>query len=192
MIAATPPNLVPTYAPDKDTIVNGKINTKKDIGVDVKVKIDERDITDHTTFLHENCDPACGWKDPTRSEDPEFLIHIKTCTLTITKINGADDETYVFDVFKDGDKYSEVTIRGNSSQTLIELPVGNYTIAENSGWSWRYTPNYGGNGVLDAGHSEGELTCTNKKGPDEWLNGYSDVTRNIYGFTTTTTTDGNN
>lgn len=197
MIAATAPNLVPTYAPDKDTIVNGKINTKKDIGVDVKVKIDERDITDHTTFLHENCDPACGWKDPTRSEDPEFLIHIKTCTLTITKINGADDETYVFDVLKDGVKYSEVTLQGTgagSSQTLIELPVGNYTITENSGWSWRYktTPTYGGNGTLSAGNPNGELTCTNEKENDSWLDGYSEVTRNIYGFAHTTTANDNN
>ena len=85
-----------------------------------------------------------------------------------------------------------MTIRGNNSQTLIELPVGNYTITENSGWSWRYTPTYGGNGNLSAGHSEGALTCTNTKGPDEWLNGYSDVTRNIYGFGTTTTANGNN
>ena len=197
MIAATAPKLVPTYAPDKDTIVNGKINTKKDIGVDVKVKIDERDITDHTTFLHENCDPACGWKDPTRSEDSEFLIHIKTCTLTITKINGADDETYVFDVLKDGVKYSEVTLQGTgagSSQTLIELPVGNYTITENSGWSWRYktTPTYGGNGTLSAGNPNGELTCTNEKENDSWLDGYSEVTRNIYGFAHTTTANGNN
>lgn len=197
MIAATAPNLVPTYAPDKDTIVNGKINTKKDIGVDVKVKIDERDITDHTTFLHENCDPACGWKDPTRSEDPEFLIHIKTCTLTITKYGGAADETYVFDVLKDGVKYSEVTLQGTgagSSQTLVELPVGNYSIEEKGGWSWRYktTPTYNGDGNLSADHPNGELTCTNEKENDSWLDGYSEVTRNIYGFAHTTTANGNN
>ena len=85
-----------------------------------------------------------------------------------------------------------MTIRGNNSQTLIELPVGSYTITENSGWSWRYTPTYDGNGVLNAGHPEGQLTCTNTKGPDEWLNGYSDVTRNIYGFAHTTTANDNN
>lgn len=181
------PELSFAYTPDSSKIVDGKY-TKQDVPVSAKVSIGTTDVTDHTTIKHQPCDgKTCDLPG-----GYHFWVHIKTCTLTITKINGADDETYVFDVLKDGVKYSEVTIRGNNSQTLIELPVGNYTITENSGWSWRYTPTYDGNGVLNAGHSEGELTCTNTKGPDEWLNGYSDVTRNIYGFKTTTTANGNN
>ena len=181
------PELSFVYTPDNSKIADGKY-TKQDVPVSAKVSIDTTDVTGHTTIRHQPCDG----KTCALSDEYHFWVHIKTCTLTITKINGADDETYVFDVYKDGVKYSEVTIRGNNSQTLIELPVGNYTITENSGWSWRYTPTYGGNGNLSAGHSEGALTCTNKKGPDEWLNGYSDVTRNIYGFGTTTTANGNN
>lgn len=191
MLTETAPALVPSYAPDADKIVDGKINTKQDIAVDVTVKIGERDVTSDTTFVHTDC----AGKTCTVPAGKEFVLHVKTCTLTITKYNGAADETYVFDVIKDGVKYSEVTIQGTgagSSQTLVELPVGNYTIVENGGWSWRYTSTYDGNGNLSAGHSEGALTCTNKKGPDEWLNGYSDVTRNIYGFGTTTTANGNN
>lgn len=181
------PELSFAYTPDSSKIADGKY-TKEDVPVSAKVSIGTADVTGHTTIKHQPCDgKTCDLPG-----GYHFWVHIKTCTLTITKINGADDETYVFDVYKDGVKYSEVTIRGNNSQTLIELPVGNYTIAENSGWSWRYTPAYGGDGNLSADHPNGELTCTNTKGPDEWLNGYSDVTRNIYGFKTTTTTDGNN
>lgn len=181
------PTLGFNYIPDGSKIVDDKY-TKQDVPVSANVSIDATDVTGHTTIKHQPCDgKTCALPDRYH-----FWVHIKTCTLTITKINGADDETYVFDVYKDGVKYSEVTIRGNNSQTLIELPVGNYTITENSGWSWRYTPTYGGDGNLSAGHSEGALTCTNKKGPDEWLNGYSEVTRNIYGFAHTTTANGNN
>ena len=34
----------------------------------------------------------------------------------------------MFDVLKDGEKYSEVTVWGNSTETLVELPIGTYTI----------------------------------------------------------------
>lgn len=181
------PKLSFAYTHDISKIADGKY-TKQDVPVSAKVSIGTTDVTGHTTIRHQPCDG----KTCALSGGYHFWVHIKTCTLTITKINGADDETYVFDVLKNNVKYSEVTIRGNNSQTLIELPVGNYTITEDTGWSWRYAPTYGGYGNLSAGHSEGELTCTNKKGPDEWLNGYSDVTRNIYGFGTTTTANGNN
>lgn len=181
------PELSFVYTPDSSKIADGK-HTKQDVRVSAKVSIGATDVTGHTTIRHQPCDgKTCALQD-----GYHFWVHIKTCTLTITKDGGANDETYVFDVLKNNVKYSEVTIRGNNSQTLIELPVGNYTITENRGWSWRYTPTYGGNGNLSAGHSEGALTCTNTKGPDEWLNGYSDVTRNIYGFGTTTTANGNN
>ncbi len=49
----------------------------------------------------------------------------------------------MFDVYKDNVKYSEVTIQGNGTENLVELPVGTYTIQEDTNWSWRYgTPTY--------------------------------------------------
>lgn len=112
----------------------------------------------------------------------KFLIHVKTCTLTIKKTGGADNESYVFDVYKDGTKYSEVTIWGNGTEELVELPVGTYTIQENTGWSWRYNADNGGSVELTAQNPNGSITCTNKSNDKNyWLNGFSQVVRNIFG-----------
>ena len=171
------PSLDITYTPETGKIDNNKINTKQDIGVDATVKIQNTDITDKTKFQHQNCtDKTC-----TLPEGKEFLIHVKTCTLNITKQDGADDESYVFEVRKDGEKYSEVTVWGNGTETLYELPVGDYTIEENEGWSWRYTPSYSDNAVLTAENHTGSITCTNKQTKDQWLNGFSEVRSNIFG-----------
>ena len=164
--------------PEADKINNGKINTKQDIGVDVAVKIGNADVTGHTKFQHQPCEnQTC-----TLPENMEFLIHVKTCTLTINKTGGAGNESYVFDVYKDGTKYSEVTIWGNGAETLVELPVGTYTIQENTGWSWRYNEDNGTGVTLSAEAPAGEITCTNKSNDKiYWLNGFSQVVRNIFG-----------
>lgn len=176
------PKLDITYTPETDKIVDNKINTKQDIGVDATVKIQntDTDITDKTKFWHTDCTgQTC-----TLPAGKKFLIHVKTCKLSITKQGGADDESYVFDVYKEGkdgkEKYSEVTVWGNDTATLYELPVGTYTIKENEGWSWRYTPSYSDDVVLSADNSTGSITCTNEKNNNQWLNGFSTVVQNIY------------
>ena len=118
---------------------------------------------------------------PQKKGNPAFLIHIKTCTLSITKQGGEDNESYVFDIYKDGEKYSEVTVWGNGTETISELPVGKYTIQENAGWSWRYTTDNGEAVELNAQNPEDSITCTNTKTQDGWLNGFSEVIRNIIG-----------
>ena len=111
-----------------------------------------------------------------------YTVHVKTCQLTINKTGGAAGEPYVFTVYKDNTKYSEVSIVGNSTATIVELPVGSYTIAEDAGWSWRYTGNNGSAAVLSAGSPNGEITCTNSLYKEYWLNGFSDVVKNIFGI----------
>ena len=88
----------------------------------------------------------------------------------------------MFVVYKDGQPYSEVTVEGNGSQTIYELPVGTYTIEENTGWSWRYTAQYGASAALTAQTPNGTIICTNTKNANQWLNGFSTVVRNIFGF----------
>ena len=165
---------------EADQVENGKY-TKEDAAVKATVKIDGTDVTDYTTMLHQDCSGDCDWETPAKTGDPAFLIHVKTCTLDVTKVGGAAEESYVFDVYKDDEKYSEVTIWGNSTETLYELPVGTYTIKENTGWSWRFTPKYSAKVTLSAAKDEGEITCTNQLEKNKWLNGFSTVVRNIFG-----------
>ena len=177
----TKPTLDITYTPDEAKLDNGKY-TKQDLLVKATVNIGTDDVTSYTTFLHETCTvDGCKWNNEITSGNPAFLIHIKTCTLRITKQGGADDESYVFDVYKDGVKYSEVTVWGNSTETLVELPIGTYTISENAGWSWRYSANNGGSAALTAQNPTGSITCVNTKNNNQWLNGFSEVVRNIFG-----------
>ena len=170
-MTGTAPYLGLTYTSEA-----GKINTKQDIAVDVAVKIGNTDVTADTTFIHTKCSGNSSCTDPANGK---FWLHVKTCTLTVSKTGGTDNESYVFDVFKDGTKYSEVTVWGNSKETLVELPVGTYTIEENTGW--RYSASYSGDATLSATTPEGTITCTNRQENDQWLNGFSAIVRNIFG-----------
>lgn len=176
----TKPTLDISYTPDESKLESGKY-TKQDVPVAATVKIGTENVNEHTTFVHQDCTTACGWETPATPGAPAFLIHIQTCTLNITKQGGAADESYVFDVFKDGVKYSEVTVWGNVTETLVELPIGTYTISENTGWSWRYSANNGGSAALTAQNPTGSIACTNTKNNNQWLNGFSEVVRNIFG-----------
>lgn len=174
------PTLDISYTPDESKLKDGKY-TKQDVPVAATVKIGIENVNEHTTFVHQDCTTACGWEVSATPGAPAFLIHIQTCTLNITKQGGAADESYVFDVFKDGVKYSEVTVWGNGTETLVELPIGTYTISENTGWSWRYSANNGGSAALTTQNPTGSITCVNTKNNNQWLNGFSEVVRNIFG-----------
>lgn len=170
------PTLDITYAPDGSKLDNGKY-TKQDVPVSATVKIGEENVNGYTAFLHQNC----TGKTCALPEGYHFWIHIQTCTLKITKQGGDRNEPYVFNIYKDNVKYSEVTIVGNDTQTLYELPVGTYTIKEDTGWSWRYSVDNGGSAALTAQYPTGSITCTNTKNNDKWLNGFSNVKKNIFG-----------
>lgn len=172
----TKPTLDISYTPDESKLESGKY-TKQDVPVAATVKIGTENVNEHTTFVHQDC----TGKTCALPEGYHFWIHIQTCTLNITKQGGADDESYVFDVFKDDVKYSEVTVWGNGTETLVELPIGTYTISENTGWSWRYSANNGGSAALTAQNPTGSIACTNTKNNNQWLNGFSEVVRNIFG-----------
>lgn len=172
----TKPTLDISYTPDESKLESGKY-TKQDVPVAATVKIGTENVNEHTTFVHQDC----TGKTCALPEGYHFWIHIQTCTLNITKQGGAGDESYVFDVFKDGEKYSEVAVWGNGTETLMELPIGTYTISENAGWSWRYTANNGSSAELTAQNPTGSITCVNTKNNNQWLNGFSEVVRNIFG-----------
>lgn len=176
------PKLNSAYSYDT-TLLTDIVNTKQDIPVKATISIGDTNITADTAFLHTSC---AGETWSHTSGDPAFLLHVRTCTLTVTKTGGADGEPYVFNVCRNGDLYTQVTVVGSSSVSLYELPVGKYTIAEDTGWSWRYDAAYDPDKpdgcTLTAGHNSGSITCTNTLKNDRWLNGFSDVIANIFGI----------
>lgn len=181
-MTGTAPELSYGYTYDT-TLLTDIVNTKQDIPVKATISIGDTNITADTTFLHTDC---AGETWSHTSGDPAFLLHVRTCALTVTKTGGADGEPYVFTVYRNGNPYTQVTVVGNSSITIYELPVGKYTIEENTGWSWRYDATYDPDKpdgcTLTAGHNSGSITCTNTLKNDRWLNGFSDVIANIFGI----------
>ena len=95
---------------------------------------------------------------------------------------GVTGETYVFNIYKDGSLYTQAAIAGSDSVTIYELPVGTYTIEEDTGWSWRSNAAYSDSAALSSTSTSGEITCTNSSnGKTQWLNGFSSIVSNIFG-----------
>lgn len=186
-MTGTAPDLKFSYEPRPGV---GKINTKNDIPVDVTTSIGDTDVSGHTTYVHKDCGEGKTCDLP---EGKEFLLHVKTCQLTIKKDGGVADEPYVFDIMKEiaAGKYSlytTISITGNESETISELPVGTYKIAEDTNWSWRY----GAPEIIV--NSEPTTTCDlsstnptvsfvvrNSIKEQGWLNDFSTVVQNVYG-----------
>ena len=174
-----------TYLSGESQINSGSfVNSKSDIVVDVDSYIDGNNINNNTTYIHKECsDPE---KD-TILDNGEFILHVKTCQLTVTKSGGESGEPYIFTLYKSNGNdyvpYSQITVIGNGSETVYELPVGTYKIVEDEGWSWRYSPACSGPITLSSSSSRGSLSCKNTKNENksQWLNGFSTVVQNIYG-----------
>lgn len=159
------------------------VNSKSDIVVDVVSNIDGKDINTNTKYIHNNC------SDPKKDNilgAGEFILHVNTCQLTVTKSGGESGEPYIFTLYKSNGNgyvpYSQITVIGNGSETVYELPVGTYKIEEDEGWSWRYSAACSAPITLSSSSSTGILLCKNTKNDNiQWLNGFSTVVQNIYG-----------
>lgn len=135
-----PPALTYEYNPDADAF-------GEDTTVEVtKVLLNNVDVRKYAAFKFGGCE----YNKCTGHGDWNFVVHIKTFDLTIIKsITGYESRLYgsqdfVFNV-KCVDKNIDIDVVVNvpdketqGSVTIKGLPVGTYTITENTGWSWRY------------------------------------------------------
>lgn len=135
------PALTYTYGPQEgafkqDTYVNVTVTSDKDTDI--------TKIRDAVTFVHtKDTDfPGCSF-DPAQGQ---FIVHINVFDLTIEKkaANGSTidpNQTFVFRVQgNNNDVDMQVVITGANKQVIKNLPVGEYTITEDTNWSWKYTP----------------------------------------------------
>lgn len=194
-----PPELTYTYEYDPDAAF------RADTTVEVtEVLLNNVDVRNHAAFIFGDCDyNNCAYHG-----DWKFVVHIKTFDLTITKsitnyeskLYGSQD--FVFNV-KCEDKNIDIDVVVNvpdeetrGSVTIKGLPVGTYTITENTGWSWRYelqgvVKADGATGTLDyeIGSSSATYTpnginnqiiFTNNWVQAKWLS-FTDSVKNIFG-----------
>lgn len=96
--------------------------------------------------------------------------------LTIEKKAASDsnidqNQTFVFRVKGEGVDM-QVVITGANKQVIKNLPVGDYTITEDTSWSWKYTPDGGAEKTLTTSNiKNGAATVTfeNKNNGTNWL-----------------------
>lgn len=95
--------------------------------------------------------------------------------LTITKAgkNIDPNQTFVFHVKgNNNDVNMQVVITGTNKQVIKNLPVGDYTITEDTSWSWKYTPVDGATQELKSDSiQDGAATVTfeNENNGTNWL-----------------------
>ena len=94
-----------------------------------------------------------GWQEI--DENQTFLFHVKG--------SPADPNTKDVDL--------TVTIHRNGKTTVTDLPVGDYIITEETGWSWRYTPQNGGERTVTVGAGGLTVHYQNDRTQTQWLDG---------------------
>lgn len=172
------PTLTFTYNP-----VEGAFTTDTPVKVTVTMPTTgdaTEDVTRYVTFHHEKCTFAnCKWGQ-TGFTDCQFIVHVKSFNLTITKTVDTvePNQTFLFHIRKDGADYMDVTVQVGAdktgSVTIKGLPVGSYTVTEDIAWSWRYALTGTNNRAVDLNSGvDGVVTVKfeNKLDKHTWLSG---------------------
>lgn len=122
-------------------------------------------------------------------KSPEFYVHVKTCSITITKL-GYDEnlqnggQTFLFEVVDSNNAVvATVAIGENGSATVVGLPVGTYTVREVNAWSWRYKAHDDVTVTLNAASPTGTAKFENVVANSHWLSGDSFM-RNLFSLLT--------
>lgn len=107
-----------------------------------------------------------------------FVYDPSTVSLTINKTGAASvdpNQTFLFRVKGADDTTAEVdvtvAIHGNGSATITDLPVGSYSVAELTDWSWRYTPASDSQTISLQAGGDNRLPFSNQRTSVYWLDG---------------------
>lgn len=139
----------------------GKIGTdivpNHDTDVNLTYKVNGNDITDKV------------------NGDKSYKVIAKTCTLTVNKSVAktySNNDSFIFNVVGKGNVpyNAQIVITGSGSATLTGLPVGDYTVTEDTAWSWRYkSDNSKATTTLSSAKDNDSVTITNKLDDNRWL-----------------------
>lgn len=111
----------------------------------------------------------------------KFELDVFDLTIEKTGTHIDRNQTFVFRVRGNNNNHDvdmQVVITGPGEQTIKNLPVGNYTITEDTSWSWKYTPVGDATQELKAGSiRDGVATVTfkNENKGTNWLTSIVDV-----------------
>ncbi len=192
----TAPVLTYTYDP-----VAAPLSAESQVKVSVAMNVTDDnsqgdDVTQYVSFYRnactaENgCDFQGGAVSATDANRVNFIVHIKTFDLTITKSGtntidhdgSTERQSYIFHVTGPNNFSMDIVICGDGSKTIKNLPVGTYTVTENESWSWRYDASAPSYSVTAADIVNGQATVAvvNTRSNPYWLNG-GNYAHNVFG-----------
>lgn len=154
--------------------------------INVSVTVGGMSELDRYVTSYLSCDTHSIMPHTLSANSPEFYVHVKTCSITITK-SGYDEnlqnggQTFLFEVVDSNNNavVATVAIRENGSATVVGLPVGEYTVREVNAWSWRYKAHGDGTVELKAASPTGTAEFENVVANSHWLSGDSFM-RNLF------------
>lgn len=149
--------------------------------------------TDITAFCRLSL-PECAEED--HPADRHFSVHVKAGSLTVRKrfekrqdVNQAvivriTRESAENDRFP-AQRYSYRTAlipdeHGEYSAVLTNLPLGQYTVTEESGWSWRYAAASSVTAEITAENPRGQAELINHLQTAQWLGGQAEACVNSF------------
>lgn len=157
--------------------------------INVSVTVGEMSELDEYVTSYSSCSTHQIRPHTLIMTSPEFYVHVKTCSITITKL-GYDEnlqnggQTFLFEVVDSNNAVvATVAIGENGSATVVGLPVGTYTVREVNAWSWRYKAHDDVTVTLNAASPTGTAKFENVVANSHWLSGDSFM-RNLFSLLT--------
>ena len=153
--------------------------------INVSVTVGGMSELDEYVTSNSSCDTHQIVSHTLSANSPEFYVHVKTCSITITKL-GYDEnlqnggQTFLFEVVDNNNAVvATVAIGENGNATVVGLPVGTYTVREVNAWSWRYNAHGDVTVTLNADSPTGTAEFENVVANRHWLSGDSFM-RNLF------------
>lgn len=157
--------------------------------INVSVTVGGMSELDEYVTSNSSCDTHQIVSHTLSANSPEFYVHVKTCSITITKL-GYDEnlqnggQTFLFEVVDNNNAVvATVAIGENGNATVVGLPVGTYTVREVNAWSWRYNAHGDVTVTLNADSPTGTAEFENVVANRHWLSGDSFM-RNLFSLLT--------
>lgn len=191
LLASTAEEPVLTYSYEPEAgIFKTDTPVKVSVSAETAYSDGPDDITEYTSFYreactHDGCDNTTKTQVTTGADGSRvnFIVHVNPYELTINKTGASpvdENQSFIFHVTNnrtDDLKVDlDVTVEANGSVTIKGLPTGEYTVTEQSGWSWRYTPTNPQPVSTDTAtdHSM-TVTVNNTRNKIYWLDGNDSV-----------------
>ena len=122
--------------------------------------------------------PAMGYEAATYYA--KFEYDVADLTITKTGYVATDGEqSFIFTVTSPEGFSKKIVIQGNGTVVLKGLKIGEYTVTEDTSWSWRYTPERGSVSITLKPGETNAVTYVNNRTNDKWL-GDDSYVKNVF------------